>query len=239
MTHHFTKEFSLSQIQEIKIKTTELIKTFYEKGLTLEGVHSSVLVADKIVDLVKSVDFIDSIKQWKDYRPIALTHPFMVSVLSVMICRRLDWNADRTLRSVSLGGILHNVGMIRMPENVKNNHPDDFTKEEQEIYKTHPEVGFKIAGEFSEIPAAVLQIIFQHHELNGKGFPFSLTDLKIYPLAKVVCLADRYARFIFEKDSLMHDGLKPFLSNKFEIMQHDPDLIRAMIKSFIKDEKTK
>lgn len=229
----------LRQITALKTSVNEVIRTFYEQDVTLQSIEKAILLSEKVVELVKQNDVVDMMKVYKDFQPYALTHPFVVSVISVMMCRKLNWESERTLKAAALGGLLHNIGMVKMPDNIRYTHPDNLSDEDLKIYKTHPEVGMNILGSFPGIPAAVLQIVLQHHELNNRGYPSGLADIKIFPLAKVVCLADRFTKFVLERDSMMVDGLKPFVSDKSEIVQHDPDLLRALIKSFIKEERKK
>lgn len=233
------QEQILNQISSVKTSVNEVIRTFYEQDVNSHSIDKSISLSEKVVELAKQNHVIDMLKVYKDFQPHALTHPFVVAMISVMMCRKLNWESERTLRAAALGGLLHNIGMVKMPDRIKYAHPDTLNDEDLKIYKTHPEVGMNILGAFSDIPAAVLQIVLQHHELNNRGYPSGLADIKIFPLAKVVCLADRFTKFIFEKDCMIIDGLKLFVSDKSEIVQHDPDLLRALIKSFINEERKK
>lgn len=234
-----SSDYPLAIMTTLKTSSNEVLRSFYENGMDSSSISKSIQISEKIVEFIKTDEYQDAVRVFKDYQPVALTHPFLVSFVSVMICRKLDWNTDRTLKAVALGGLLHNIGMVKMPDHVKYHHPDELSQEDFEIYKTHPEVGMDLLSNYPEIPAAVLQIVYQHHELGGQGYPNGLSDRKIFPLAKIVCLADRYTRSLMEKDLMMIDGLKPFVGLKTEIVQHDSDLVRALIKSFIKEDKTK
>lgn len=227
----------IKTLESLKKRSNELIGSFYEVGLTSDTAKLAIEISGEIVDLVPREDYLDAIKIFKDYKPYVLSHPFMVSLISVMMCRRLEWNSYRTLKIVALGGLLHNIGMTKMPENVKFNHPEDLSKEDFAIYMTHPEEGMKMASEFPDIPAAALQIIFQHHEGGGRGFPNGLADVKIFPLAKIVGLADRFTRFNFENDTILVDGLRMFLADKVQLSKCEPENIKALVKSFIRDDK--
>jgi HD-GYP domain-containing protein (c-di-GMP phosphodiesterase class II) len=232
-----TKDELAKDFQKTKRASIELVKSFYEVGLSPDSVTKSISLSENIVEIVRADDFLEVFKPYKDL-PIDLNvHPFLVSVLSVMMARKLEWNTDRTLMALALGGLLHNIGMSKMPDVVRSNDPNHLGPEDFDIYKTHSESGMKMASEFGEIPAAVLQIIFQHHELNGTGFPNGLSNVKIFPPAKVVCLADRFITFHLKKNTRLVDSLKLFLADKNELVIHDQNNIRALIKSFIKDDK--
>lgn len=234
-----TQEQILAEISALKTSANSILRTFYEKSVDQQSIETSIQQAGQIVEFIKQNDPIDSLKVFKDYQPYALTHPFLVSIISVMMCRKLNWESERTLKAAALGGLLHNIGKVKLPDRIRYAHSDHLTGEDLRIYKTHPEVGMTLLGNFPEIPSAVLQIVFQHHEINSRGYPSGLADIKIFPLAKVVCLADRFSRFFMERDLMILDALKPFLSDNIEVKQHDPDLVRALIRSFIKEERKK
>lgn len=233
------KLYHLEELNNLKVRAEKNIQSLYEKEVTIGSVAESIRISEEIILLIKKANFLDNIRIFKNYQPFLHTHPFLVSVISVMICRKMDWNNDRTLKAVALGGLLHDIGMSRMPGTVRHQHPEELSNNDRVIYETHPEAGMKMMSDFSEVPASVLQIILQHHELNGTGYPGKITDPKIYPLAKIVCLADRFTRFILKKDLLIVDGIKAYAGDKFEIMKHDPDLVRAFIRSFIKEDRQK
>jgi HD-GYP domain-containing protein (c-di-GMP phosphodiesterase class II) len=228
---------AVEQIFIIKNAATDALESLYQNGANYASIEKCLDISKNIMGLVKDLRFVDSIKHFKDYTSPLHTHSFLVSLFSVMTCHRLQWNTDRTLNAVALGGLLQNIGLTKLPENLRVLDPRDLTPEDQRRYQRHPEMGMNLLGSFPQIPAAVLQIVLQHHELNGRGYPLELPLSKIYPLARVICLADRFATLVIMKDMLFVDGLQRFIMNRSEILQHDPDLVRAFIKGFIKDEK--
>ena len=217
----------------------EILGAIYETGLDHGASQKIITLASNISDLVGEHDFPTALREFRDYTPYPLTHPFLVAILGLMICKKLDWNTDRTLMVVGVGALLHDVGMTKLPEHVKATHPNDLSPEDLMHYHKHCEYGMNIVAAISIIPVAVQQIVYQHHELSVKGFPHGLSNVKVYPLAKVVCLGDRFARFLILNQLGPIEGLKKFVASKEELMLHDPEIIRAFIKSFIKDEKTR
>jgi HD-GYP domain-containing protein (c-di-GMP phosphodiesterase class II) len=154
----------------------------------------------------------------------------------MMICRKLTWDSPRTVSAIALGALIHDIGMTTLPEEIKNIRMEQMSEDQLKIYQTHPTEGMKKAMSFEALPSSVLQIILQHHECNHKGFPNGISSVKIYPLAKVVCLADRFTNFLIDNKLSAAQGLKTFVSNKVEMTLHDQEMIKAMIKSFIKEE---
>lgn len=231
-----TESDPVSLLHEIKASTAGLLEKMYLEGLLPSHIIEIIALSDELVEIItKDKSFLDQFKAFKDFNPYPFTHPFITAVISVMVSQKLEWNSPRTLKAVSIGALFHDIGMRTLPEEIQCMPEKGMSREQFEIYKTHPANGMEMVARFPEIPAAVHQIILQHHECNGQGFPLGISDIKIYPLAKVVCLAERFARSLLEQDMTPLDGLKYFIGNKTELFQHSPELIKALIKSFIKE----
>lgn len=232
------KGANVTRFLSAKHLTTKVIEEIYTKGLNEKNIAFAQKISESISLMVqKDKDFHEVIKAFDDFRPAVYTHPFMVCVFSMMICKKLKWDSPRTLSAVAFGALIHDIGMTSLNEELRSKNPSEMSEEELKIYQTHPSQGMTLAGAHNQIPSAVLQIILQHHEANGKGFPGAISGAKIYPLAKVVALADRFARYVLTNNLPIFPALKKFASDRLELLQHDPEMVKALIKSFIKDEK--
>jgi putative two-component system response regulator len=82
---------------------------------------------------------------------------------------------------------MHDVGKIGIPDNVLLK-PAKLTKEEFEIIKTHPKIGYEIIGpQGSRVLRLGGEIAYTHHEKwNGSGYPRGLKGEEI-PLAGRIC----------------------------------------------------
>lgn len=92
---------------------------------------------------------------------------------------------------VTLGGFLHDLGKIGVPDHILNK-TGKLTDEEYAVIKTHPEVGWRtLAGH----PLAWLAeaAIRSHHEMpNGKGYPKGLSGDEIPLDARIVGICDAF-----------------------------------------------
>lgn len=110
---------------------------------------------------------------------------FLVSFFSIAIGKELNWVTERSVQTLGMGGMLHDIGKIKLPDNIRNKKFSEMTDEEKEIYKTHPQLGVELLQDFPFLPEPVRQIVLQHHErLDGSGYPHRLTGMKIFPMAK-------------------------------------------------------
>jgi len=141
---------------------------------------------------------------------------------------------ERTSQIVGLAAILHDIGKLKLGDELKLMRPSEMNPEQLKSYESHPLVGLEILQSFPQIKEPVKQVIYQHHELvDGSGFPNSLTGIRIYPLAKIVNVADRYAHIISDHKLDPLAALKKFVRDREEVRCRDPEIMKALIMSFI------
>ena len=96
-------------------------------------------------------------------------HSQRVGELSETVARILRLSDDEC-NLIRIGGILHDLGKIAIPDSILLK-PGKLTPEEYEIIKTHPVEGAQILAEHPE-QKAVSEIVHHHHERwDGKGYP--------------------------------------------------------------------
>ncbi len=83
------------------------------------------------------------------------------------------------------------------------------------------------------INSSVLQIVYQHHEtIDGEGYPNKLSGVKIFPLAKVVNLADAFSDFLQNKKITPKVGISCFTEDEDRMKKYDISLVKALIAGF-------
>ena len=99
--------------------------------------------------------------------------------------------SDREVERVALGGFLHDLGKVGVPDAVLNK-PGKLTDEEYDIIKTHPRVGADLlAGH--PLAALAMDAVLLHHETpDGRGYPQGLSGEAIPPVARMVGIADAF-----------------------------------------------
>lgn len=224
----------------IKTLTHKILLEAYFQGLNEQHIDYVQQICTSVATLIqKEKDMLKFLQEYEDYEYPITTHPFLVLFFSLLICKKLKWESERTINAIAVASLLHDIGMSSLPDEIRHIPPEDMTKEQFEIYQRHPVYGAEILQNFSKISAPVIQIVLQHHEKNGRGFPNQLSDVKIYPLAKLVSLSDHYVRVLLKARTTPVKGLKVFLADRYEILQYDPELVKALIKCFIKDDESK
>jgi len=101
---------------------------------------------------------------------------------------RLD---EAGVAAVQLGAYLHDVGKIRVPQDILNK-PGRLTAAEFDVMKLHPVWALDML-EGVELPIEVRAGIRSHHEKrDGSGYPDGLRDEEIPQLAAIIGIADVY-----------------------------------------------
>ena len=75
------------------------------------------------------------------------------------------------LRQLALGGLLHDMGKLSVPNEILNK-PGRLTDEEFAEIRRHPGAGRELLNELGGFPPLVLDLVESHHErLDGGGYP--------------------------------------------------------------------
>ena len=86
-------------------------------------------------------------------------------------------------------GLLHDVGKIRVPEEIINK-PGKLTDDEYNIIKVHSVTGYHILKGVSEEIAIAAK--YHHERYDGKGYPNGLAGEEIPEIARILAVADSY-----------------------------------------------
>ncbi len=123
-------------------------------------------------------------------------HSINVSMYCISLLRALKPDVSRVeLMHAGLGGLLHDLGKIKIPTNILNS-PGGLTEEQYQVIKTHPDIGFSLLDEIGiEVEGVDLKtisrVVHEHHEQwDGKGYPRGLKEKEIHLLARVCTIAD-------------------------------------------------
>ena len=92
---------------------------------------------------------------------------------------------------ITLGGFLHDLGKISVPDAILNK-PSSLTDEEYNVIKTHPEVGIRVLAGHPLVALAQPAILHHHETPDGSGYPHQLTREEISIDARIVGICDAF-----------------------------------------------
>ncbi len=117
-------------------------------------------------------------------------HSRRVAEYAMMLAKRMG-KSEEEQAEIYRAGMLHDVGKIRIPEDVINK-PGKLTEEEFELIKIHPVTGYHILKGISG-SRMIAQGAKSHHErYDGKGYPSGLQGENIPEIARIIGVADAY-----------------------------------------------
>ncbi len=156
-------------------------------------------------------------------------HSELVSRFAVALGQRIGLGAE-DCAVLRLGGVLHDVGKIGVPDAVLSK-PGRLTTEEYASMKTHAAIGARIVQGL-QVPHGVLEIVRSHHERwDGAGYPDGTAGDDTPFLARLVHVVDVYeavtARRVY-RDPMSHDAVLA-LFEKGAGTDFDPALVEPFL----------
>lgn len=194
-TTNFIKDSAIKYLQNIfddeKEFSTELLsETIGECREAVEGMID--VLDDYNIDSLKGL-----IGNLSGHDFYTYDHSINVSMYCITILRTLKPDATRgELLHAGLGGLLHDLGKIKVPTAILNS-PKGLTDEEYEVIKQHPTYGIDLLknGECDvadDLDLNILaRIVHEHHEnWGGGGYPQGIREKEIHLLARICTIAD-------------------------------------------------
>jgi HD-GYP domain-containing protein (c-di-GMP phosphodiesterase class II) len=151
--------------------------------------RAAVLVADEEAFLGGHVRALMLRLAAKD--PSTEDHTRRVATLAVQIGEQLGL-AERRLRLLALGGLLHDMGKLAVPDHLLRK-PGRLSDHEFEIIRLHPVWGRELLSELGGFPALVLRLVESHHErLDACGYPHRPPPRELELEVRILAVADVY-----------------------------------------------
>lgn len=125
-------------------------------------------------------------------------HVKRVANLAVHLGQRMALSTSE-LEALRVGGILHDVGKIGIPDAVLNK-PGKLNDDEWALMMAHPDVGYKMAEPLRPILKGALDVIRHHHEkMDGSGYPDGIRGDDISIVARIMAVADIYDALVTDR----------------------------------------
>jgi putative two-component system response regulator len=122
--------------------------------------------------------------------PYTAGHCVRLATLAVTMGERLGLGEDE-LKALRLGGFLHDLGKIAVPDGILLK-PGPLTPDERQLIQQHPAAGDRLVVPMKTL-ALVRPIIRYHHERwDGRGYPDRLAGEETPILARIMAIVDVY-----------------------------------------------
>jgi len=157
-------------------------------------------------------------------------HIKRVAVLSKSFAEYMRYEKDMVFR-IYYGGLLHDIGLVGMPENIINMPSERLSEKEIVLFKQHPLIGERIISSAYDLKETALIIRGHHEEFSGDGFPDGLAGSEIPLGARILRLANDYDNAVYKNKIKASEAVNKITERSGYI--YDPQLAANFIK-FIK-----
>ncbi len=221
------------EVKDFYQATTAKVITIYERFIEREELR-----IDEITDIIKEI-----ISTLKSSRRFLLSVPFSAQpddeylasscLKTAIICLALgDFLKlpPHKLIEVGMAGLLHKIGMIKIPKQIYMSDRPLSPNERKTIY-ANPIIGYRILKAAS-FPATVCLAVLEHAEhVDGSGYPRKLMGDKISLFGKIVGVATAYngavSRRPYKQERDGHTGIMDLLKDIGK--QFDERILRALV----------
>ena len=118
-------------------------------------------------------------------------HTRRVAMRAVQVGEELGLAPGR-LRDLAIGGLLHDIGKLSVPERILKK-PGALDDDEFAAIKHHPGRGVKLLRELGGFGPAIHDLVHSHHErLDGRGYPRGLSECELSLDIRIMTVCDVY-----------------------------------------------
>jgi putative two-component system response regulator len=164
-------------------------------------------------------------------------HTTRVSNLAMTLGKRMGVE-EKELEDLRIGGMLHDIGKIGIPERILNK-PGPLGNEEWEVMKQHSDIGHKICRPLGKTLGLALDVIRHHHEkLDQSGYPDGLAAERIPLVARIMAVVDIYDALITARPyrpALSREEAVGILKKESGAGKLDPNVVEILTQMVLGD----
>ena len=169
--------------------------------------------------------------QLKEFDQYTTTHAINVAVLTMGLAEFLGLGAG-TVRAFGLAGLLHDLGKIRIPQEILNK-PGKLTPVERQVVETHPVEGARIMLEGDEPLDLAATVAYEHHLcIDGRGYPVLHFPRQAHHASRLVHVCDVYDALRTRRpyrDAWTSEEALEYI-NKRAGSEFDPEVVTAFLE---------
>lgn len=143
----------------------------------------------RLLDIDGVLEFSSIFSQVIDFRSrFTATHSRGVAASAVAMCRLMGYEESHC-KMMQVAGNLHDLGKLAVPRSILEK-PGRLTPEEFRRIKEHALLGDRILGAVPGLEVINAWASSHHERLDGRGYPFSLTEDDLETGSRIMAVAD-------------------------------------------------
>jgi HD-GYP domain-containing protein (c-di-GMP phosphodiesterase class II) len=200
-------------------------------ALTLEKVKVNEDLLYSYKDTIQKLVAMFDIKE-----TTASKHSKRVADYSRIIATQLGLR-DEEKQTIEIAAILHDIGLLSVPEHIINKQ-ENLTDEEWDMIHKHPVVGYNLLRGIPSLSQASKLILYHHEKYNGRGYPCGLKGELIPIGARIIAVADAFdsmtIKQAYRQAMSMEDALNEL--SRGARSQFCPLVVKAFFVSYVKNK---
>jgi putative nucleotidyltransferase with HDIG domain len=217
-------------IQETN-KTTKKLMEDIKLGKQLEMEQVNHVVVSMVDSILRNKDALICVARMRERDEYTFTHSVNVCVLLISFSKYIGYDY-KSLKSIAIGGLLHDIGKMKLPNEILNK-TDKLTEDEFMKIKEHVEHGIALLDQYQNIDEIAMKIVTQHHErLDGAGYPNSLKGEEISIYGQMAAIADVYDAIT--SDRCYRDKIHPTDALRKLLEWSDFHFNKRLVQQFIR-----
>jgi len=189
-----TLEDEIVQAKTIHTDTRGVVNAVIQdakRGKAIDVQLAGKAVARIVDSVLRNPDALVCLSHLKEVSEYTALHSIRTCILALAFGRHLALSRDE-LQVLGLGAMLHDIGMVKVPEEILNKQ-SELTATEFDTMTKHVTWGLDILKAADGVPPGALDVIAQHHERgDGSGYPHRRNSGTITPAGYIGAIVDVY-----------------------------------------------
>jgi diguanylate cyclase (GGDEF)-like protein len=166
--------------------------------------------------------------------PHMADHAYKVQYYAILIAKEMELS-QRVIKRIQIASMLHDIGMIAIPDAVLLN-PNKLDEQQLQIIRRHPLLSVRIMEGMEFLEQEIPAVRYHHERYDGKGYPEGISGPDIPLTARILTVADAFDAMTsartFRKAMTCEDALKELQQESGK--QFDPDVVKAFLAASAK-----
>jgi len=224
----------LQQARHQQQTSTQLVEHVFDSilhGRQIDIPACRAVVRDNLDSLLRNESALLWLARIKSQDEYTSQHCIAVSVMAMSFGHHLGL-ASEALEQLGLCALLHDVGKIRVDQDILNK-PGKLTQQEFEHIKAHAQLGFELLRTHQDLAAIVSQTAHGHHErLDGEGYPQRLSADQIPYFTRIISIIDCFdaitSHRVYDRARSVKDAFRVLMEGRDT--QFDAELVMRFIE---------
>lgn len=223
-----------TQTRELAHITLKQINGYIKRGqgdvLPVEQVRTAV--EEMIADLLQSRDIVGNLTEIQVHDEYTFQHSINTTVIALILALALGYPESKLLE-LGMGVLMHDVGKLKVPDEILNK-TTPLTEAEFDEIKKHTTYGYEILRQNRDFSLLSSHIAFQHQEKwDGSGYPRGLKGTEIHEYGRIAAVADVYEALTSRR--VYRSAWQPYQAFEYMVANSGAHFEPKIVDSFSKN----